>query len=153
MSETKLSAIEAALLDIERSGELTPERVVDAAADEKNPLHGYFTWDDDEAAHQYRLWEARRLIRSVKVVVEVEDRTIQVPKYVHDTRERGYVPIATGRRRKSQAEVLFAYEARACLAILSRAVAIARVIVPNHEVDQFLAKAGDLLASVEGDKP
>jgi hypothetical protein len=44
-------------------GTLKPEAVVDAARDPESPLHERFTWDDTKAAQEYRLWEARRLIR------------------------------------------------------------------------------------------
>lgn len=47
----------------ENGGILLPERVVAEAADASSPLHSKFTWDDTEAAHNYRLWEARQLIR------------------------------------------------------------------------------------------
>jgi len=41
--------------------------VLRAAALPKSPLHGYFTWDDSEAAQAWRLHQARQLIASVKV--------------------------------------------------------------------------------------
>ena len=48
-------------------GELTPEQVVDDARGHNSPLHSLFEWSDDEAAHQYRLHQARQIIRSVIV--------------------------------------------------------------------------------------
>ena len=47
----------------EHGGVLHPEHVVEAAANPENVLHQAFEWDDNEAAHQYRLEQARRLIR------------------------------------------------------------------------------------------
>jgi hypothetical protein len=47
----------------EGGGVLNPAAVVESARAEDSPLHDRFTWDDTEAAHQYRLEEARRLIR------------------------------------------------------------------------------------------
>jgi len=47
---------------------LKPEEVVKAASAESSPLHSRFEWNDGEAAHQYRLGQARNLIR---VCVEV----------------------------------------------------------------------------------
>lgn len=50
-------------------GALLPEVVVSAASNEKSPLHSCFTWDDGIAADQYRLWQARQLIRvSIQIV-------------------------------------------------------------------------------------
>ena len=44
-------------------GILKPEHVVEHAKDPQNPLHSQFQWDDSKAAHEYRLWQARQLIR------------------------------------------------------------------------------------------
>ena len=48
-------------------GELTPERVIIDARNPTSPLHPLFEWDESEAAHQYRLVQARALIRAVIV--------------------------------------------------------------------------------------
>jgi hypothetical protein len=45
------------------NGTISPEMVVEAARSPKSPLHAHFTWDDTEAAEQYRLIEARTLLR------------------------------------------------------------------------------------------
>jgi hypothetical protein len=47
----------------EERGELTPSIVVEEAEDEESPLHDRFEWDNDKAAHEYRLAQARTLIR------------------------------------------------------------------------------------------
>jgi hypothetical protein len=46
-------------------GHLTAEMVLEDARPAKSPLHDAFTWDDSEAAHKYRLEQARYIIRSV----------------------------------------------------------------------------------------
>jgi len=50
------------------NGVLHPESVVDFARNKKTALHSAFEWDDSKAAEQYRMEQARRLIR---VMVEV----------------------------------------------------------------------------------
>ena len=60
-------------------GHLTPDLVVQAATDEKSPLHPVFEWDDGKAAHQHRLWQARKLIRSVRIERPDGD---MMPKYM-----------------------------------------------------------------------
>ena len=53
------------------SGVLRPCDVLEAAEDSGNPLHGYFEWNDGQAAHEYRLEQARRLIRcTVRVIAQ-----------------------------------------------------------------------------------
>ena len=61
-------------------GLLKPEDVVEAARPPKSPLHDRFTWDDSEAARQFRLVEARNLIRTTIQYVKVgdEDRSFRV---------------------------------------------------------------------------
>lgn len=52
-------------------GTLTSAGVVEAARPEGSPLHGAFVWNDADAAREYRLIQARTLIRSVVVIREV----------------------------------------------------------------------------------
>lgn len=66
----KNNKVEKCLRDIaaKHNGQLLPETVVAEARNPKHPLHDRFTWDNTEAAHQWRLQEARMLIR---VCVEI----------------------------------------------------------------------------------
>ena len=49
-------------------GAVKPETVLEKARAATSPIHGYFTWDDTEAAEKHRLSEAQTLCRSVRVV-------------------------------------------------------------------------------------
>jgi hypothetical protein len=49
------------------NGELLPKDVVDAARDPAHDLHKYFEWNDARAAEQYRIDQARRIIRCIRV--------------------------------------------------------------------------------------
>ena len=64
-------------------GRLKPDDVVAAAKSTKSPLHPAFTWNDSDAAQQFRLWEARFLIRSVFVIRDDSDQPEQA--FVHVT--------------------------------------------------------------------
>ena len=55
------------LLRNRNGGELTPDQVVEDAEDPASPLNPLFEWSDTEAAYQYRLQQARQVIRSVVV--------------------------------------------------------------------------------------
>lgn len=61
-------------------GALSPALVVEAAAPEDHPLHKYFKWDDAEAGEQYRLVQARTLIRSVRIVFKENESTGEISK-------------------------------------------------------------------------
>lgn len=63
-------------------GELSPVVIVEDARDPKSPLHGEFEWDDTEAAHQYRLDQARYIFRAVEMVWEEEEVEIVAPSFV-----------------------------------------------------------------------
>jgi len=76
---------EIAAKELERirkqSGRLNTEDVVEEAKAARNPLHPIFEWDDSEAGKQYRLWQARQLIRNVTVVRS--DGADPEPVFVH----------------------------------------------------------------------
>lgn len=62
---------------------LKAEDVVNAARHPDHVLHRFFEWSDDAAAEQWRLMQARQLIRKVMVVGPSEDDNDRpVPKYV-----------------------------------------------------------------------
>lgn len=58
---------ELAKLARDLGDKLTPEAVVDFARDETVALHSQFEWDDAEAGSEFRLLQARGLIRRVLV--------------------------------------------------------------------------------------
>ncbi len=53
-------------------GALTAPFLLDEAREKDNPLHEEFTWDNRKAAEQFRLGEARTLIRAI-ITVESAD--------------------------------------------------------------------------------
>lgn len=52
-----------------KNGRLHPPDVVAAAKNPKSALHAKFTWDNNEAADKYRIWQARQLIAEVWVTI------------------------------------------------------------------------------------
>jgi len=98
MSTTTTALDELRRIAKENEGTLTAEAVVAEAANEWSPLHGHFEWDVETAAHEYRLEQARSLIRSVQVVLTApdgEDRRVRA--FVHTAMSpegaRAYRPI------------------------------------------------------------
>src|SRR5689334_11733238 len=57
----------------ENNGILLPKDVVERAKDQNSALHSWFKWDDEEAAEQWRLQQARQLIREVYVKIKLPD--------------------------------------------------------------------------------
>lgn len=57
-------------------GLLQPDVVVSEARPASSPLHSRFEWDNSVAGQQYRLWQARQLIRvSVEVLQGTDEMT------------------------------------------------------------------------------
>ena len=50
----------------------TPRNIVDMARDEKTELHKCFEWNDEKAADEYRLFQARQVV--CHLVIKQEDR-------------------------------------------------------------------------------
>ena len=65
---TRHFLVEEELSDLNKEhGHLTPDLVLKSAVSVSSPLHSLFEWDDNKAGHSFRLWQARKLIRSVKI--------------------------------------------------------------------------------------
>lgn len=69
-------------------GVLLPEVVVEEARPTTSVLHGQFCWDDDEAARQYRIWQARMLIRTTVHYIDIKGDKRPVRVFVSLTPDR-----------------------------------------------------------------
>jgi hypothetical protein len=76
----KQSSIDKALSALnDAHGRLTTDIVLEAATNAESPLHQMFEWDDNAAALEHRKWQARKLIKSVKIERPDGDLT---PRYL-----------------------------------------------------------------------
>lgn len=77
----------------ERDGVLKPESVIEFARNKKTELHKEFDWNDTTAAHQWRLQQARILIKTIVTILpDNKDRQVKVKAYYHfDAPENGYI--------------------------------------------------------------
>ena len=91
-----------AVLMARHGGQVEAEDILKDAQKKNSPLHSFFEWDDKTAAHEYRLTQAREIIRSIKIehvdneterVITV--RAFQVPEEQNRSADRvmGYRPI------------------------------------------------------------
>lgn len=80
----KMSSIKDELTQIfnEHNGRVPPEAVIEFARDENTALHSEFEWDDTEAAHQFRLEQARKIIRLNIEVIETPNGNVRMPVFV-----------------------------------------------------------------------
>jgi hypothetical protein len=92
--EVLTSALEEIFAD---TGELLPHTIVERAASESHPLHGFFEWRDDVAASKYRIAQAYGLIRRVTIKFASEESTGEVrawhsAKRLGVSHRDGYIP-------------------------------------------------------------
>lgn len=123
-------------------GILTPNAVVDDAKDPKSPLHDQFEWDDRKAAAHYRIEQARELIRKVRVEIEVDEKIIKVPKYIHEPNagNQGYAEVAKVRNDRDRAVAAMRCELDRLEASLTRAIDIADALGLRGEVTEIKNK-------------
>ncbi len=83
----------------DKHGELTPSQIVKESRPAKALLHDVFEWDDQTAAEEYRIHQARLVINCVTVVDENLPDTRPVQAFVSITvmnedeeNERRYIP-------------------------------------------------------------
>jgi hypothetical protein len=71
------------------NGNITPQDVVDYAIENKqSALHQKFTWDDNQAAIEYRLWQARQLIASMEVTIVYNNKPYTIRAYTSLKQDR-----------------------------------------------------------------
>jgi hypothetical protein len=149
--EEKL-AIERRLTELtaQGGGRLTPEAVVQDAENPQSPLHTkIFGESDREAAYQRRLELARQLIRSVRVNVTIDQRSISVVGYVHDpsTHSSGYVPTASLINERERALQVVLREFARVEAIITRSREIAEVLGLRAELESMLNNLQQFVAA------
>jgi hypothetical protein len=77
IAEDKAEPYGRELLRIERErGGLDNATIVEEASRKSSPIHDAFTWDDSEAARQFRLVEAHQLKTSIEVDVRFPDGSV-----------------------------------------------------------------------------
>jgi hypothetical protein len=131
-----------ALRSLARGGKLTPSRVVDAARNPDHPLHTHFDWDDSAAAELWRVEQARRLIRSVRVDVQVKTMTLSAPYYVRTpgagASRQSYTATPVIARDEDMARMAVLREVNAARAALVRALAVAGAVGMDGEIRSIL---------------
>ena len=87
----------------ERDGVIEPETVVAESQTPSAPLHSCFEWDDEKAAHKYRITQAQTIIRSIVVVAD-EAKQPETRAFVNVQRE--YHPVSVVVRNPEKREIL-----------------------------------------------
>lgn len=90
-SKSTIAALKREILALRRQdGSLAPEDIVEwARAHPKSELHKLFEWDNERAAHEHRLRQARQFIQEYSVVVDGSEKEIEVVALVSVPSRRG----------------------------------------------------------------
>lgn len=79
---------------VESLSDSSPENILKLAQKKTCPAHDVFNWDNDEAARQFRLVQARVMVRSLKVeVINKKKEVISMDAFITSSDRGGYVPI------------------------------------------------------------
>ena len=141
---------ERVLADLEqRKKRMIPDDLVEEAEAETHPLHNDFEWDNTIAGHQFRLEQARAIIRSVRITTVYEDQIIIVPKYVSDPRpERedpsAYVRLHALKRRSEDAKRVMMDEIARIEGAITRARAVSSVLGLRDDLDAIVAALAEV---------
>lgn len=136
-SDEVARAIEA--LRDPKTGLLRPEDVVDAARDPASVLHGHFEWNDAKAAVYFRIEQARTLIRTLKIEIEVGPTVVTTVTYVSNPRALGtYRRLDEIEPRSDTAKEVLLAELNRISTALGRARKIAAVVGLDQEIDDLL---------------
>lgn len=127
-------------------GVLRPSDVVEDARDPSSPLHELFEWNVDDAAYEFWLHTARKIIASVKVNIVTETIALKAPAYVRDPRihggEQGYIATASVKTDRDVALEVLSAEVNNILSALRRARNVATALDMDDELnalmDQFM---------------
>jgi len=95
--ESKPDVISRVLTKIyNKHGEVTPPLVVAEASSPSSPIHNRFEWNDEKAAYEHRLAQARQIIRYYPVFVGKDgvEQLVNVTLETSDGPEGKYLPIS-----------------------------------------------------------
>lgn len=120
--QRKTAVVEKSLSElVQEHGYVSQQMILDAAQDEKHPLHKYFEWDDTEAARKWRLAQALQMIMATRFVcfLNKDRKAKKVESVVKESRKavqvRRLLPSFTGDGFRERADVLGDDEARKSL--------------------------------------
>jgi hypothetical protein len=117
LRKRKSWVIEAELAKLyKEDGRLTPELLLERAADEGHPLHPFFEWDDSAAAEKYRKIQAYSILITSKFVCLLSEQRNGERVIVEAIPERKFLPESRGGGFKMRNEVLGEKDGRAAFA-------------------------------------
>lgn len=73
----------------------TPQDIVKMASDPSTEMHKCFQWDDTKAAEQYRLVQARHMVRDLVITVQQPNKKQpEEIRLIQHTKQESYAPVS-----------------------------------------------------------
>lgn len=137
--ESKITA-ELKKIAAKHNGRLFPRDVVDAARSETSPLHNSFEWDDNAAAEQWRIEQARRLIRVSVTILDGKNEPVRAFVSLSTDREDrgGYLPVDVVISSKNLREQMLKDAAMELQLFTAKFKAIQELTEVNEAAKRFL---------------
>ena len=137
-----------------RDGEVKASVLVDEARPEESPAHPAFEWRDEVAAEEYRLYQARHLIKRVTIICD--EKTVPL---VHvsslkrgESREGTYKPVDIVVETPNEFEIALS-DAMQRLSSARRAVEVletaARKLEPTDDRAALIAQIAESLSLLQ----
>jgi hypothetical protein len=124
-------------------GHIEPINVLEAARDINNILHEDFEWDDDIASEQYRIEQARRLIKFVRLPFKYGAQVVVAPYYVVDPhrepKTKRYLQTTIAARSRETVSKVMNDEFGRIVASINRARQLAAAFNQMELFDSFLS--------------
>ncbi len=80
MQNLTKAQFDAVIKKLKKDGKLTASGILAEASNPKSPLHSLFEWDDKKAAREYRLQQARQLIKKANIhITEDKEKIVHIP--------------------------------------------------------------------------
>lgn len=153
----KQSDKDAAIMSLQRNGQVDPNDLIEAARVPAHPCHGDFTWDDTQAAKERRRDQARAAIRKCKFELLADEVIERVVSYVPSPGNDGNTFTAIAKvRSKSNVAAMMVTELTMLHGNVCRAYGLAlakRGMVGDHVSEQLgdmREQVAALKAEVEG---
>lgn len=126
-------------------GEITSQYVLQEAADENNPMHELFEWDDTVAANKYRLHQASVLICNLAVEVEdnIEEKKLITRAYVDisDSDKGSFINVVSAFKNPDSKTVVLQRAYNELAAFKAKYQNLSELALIINSIDEVLVKA------------
>lgn len=151
--QDKREIIRSELRKMAERDELSPENVVKAARSPNCVFHDYFEWDNSKAAHQHRLYQARKFISQFEITLIVNRTEVCVQEFVENHSKKptrqGYIPIQKLQTKAEMARDFMLHELKIAKTYVDKTFAYAKVLGLHKDIKSLSERLEGLTLKLE----